>query len=100
MTSYFKVYLTSKKGKISKRIAKDKAEVMRILEQAKKEGFLSYTVSKRIKPKTDVVIGTGAFFRECKVRFVENLDVDWRVVGQNVVNWDIYKNSKRNQEGR
>ncbi len=31
MTSYFKVYLTSKKGKISKRIAKDKAEVMIIL---------------------------------------------------------------------
>lgn len=100
MTSYFKVYLTSKNRKVSKRIAKDKAEVMRILEQAKKEGFVSYTVSKRIKPKTDVVIGTGAFFRECKVRFVENLDIDWRVVGSNVVNWDIYKNSKRNQEGR
>lgn len=98
MTSYFKVYLTSKTGKISKRIAKDKAEVMRILEQAKKEGFVSYTVSKRIKPKTDVTIGYGAFYKECKVRFVENLDVDWRVVGQNVVDWDKYKKAKEGEE--
>lgn len=98
MTSYFKVYLTSKKGKISKRIAKDKAEVMRILEQAKKEGFLSYTVSKRIKPKTDVAIGTGAFYKECTVRFVENLDIDWRIVGGNVVNWDKYKKAKEGEE--
>lgn len=97
MTSYFKVYLTSKTGKVSKRIAKDKAEVMRILEQAKKEGFVSYTVSKRIKPKTDVAIGTGAFYKECKVRFVENLDIDWRVVGQNVVDWDKYKKAKEGE---
>lgn len=99
MTSYFKVYLTSKTGKVSKRIAKDKAEVMRILEQAKKEGFVSYTVSKRIKPKTDVVIGTGAFYRECKVRFVENLDIDWRVVGSNVVNWDKYQDAQKSKKG-
>lgn len=99
MTSYFKVYLTSKTGKISKRIAKDKAEVMRILEQAKKEGFLSYTVSKRIKPKTDVAIGTGAFYKECSVRFVENLDIDWRVVGQNVVDWDKYQDAQKSKKG-
>lgn len=94
MTQYFKVYLTSRTGKISKRIAKDKAEVMEILKKAKKEGFLSYTVSKRIKPKTDVAIGYGAFYKECKVRFVENLEVDWRVVGQNVVDWNKYKKAK------
>ena len=99
MTSYFKVYLTSKTGKISKRIAKDKTEVMRILEQAKKEGFVSYTVSKRIKPKTDVAIGTGAFYKECTVRFVESLDIDWRVVGQNVVNWDKYQNAQKSKKG-
>lgn len=98
MTSYFKVYLTSKNRKVSKRIAKDKTEVMRILEQAKKEGFLSYTVSKRIKPKTDVAIGAGAFYRECSVKFVEDLEVDWRVVGQNVVDWDKYKKAKGGEE--
>lgn len=98
MTQYFKVYLTSKTGKILKRTAKDKAEVMEILKKAKKEGFLSYTVSKRIKPKTDVAIGYGAFYKECKVTFVDRLDVDWRVVGQNVVDWDKYKKAKGGEE--
>lgn len=98
MTQYFKIYLTSRTGKISKRIAKDKAEVMEILKKAKKEGFLSYTVSKRIKPKTDVAIGYGAFYKECKVTFVDRLDIDWRVVGQNVVDWDKYKKAKEDEE--
>lgn len=98
MTQYFKVYLTSRTGKISKRIAKDKTEVMEILKKAKKEGFLSYTVSKRIKPKTDIAIGYGAFYKECKVTFVDRLDVDWRVVGQNVVDWDKYKKYKEGEE--
>ena len=35
MTNYFKVYLGSKKN-IVKKIAKNKAEVMQILEQGKK----------------------------------------------------------------
>ena len=39
MTQYFKVYLTSKTGKISKRTAKDKAKVMEILKKAKKKAF-------------------------------------------------------------
>ena len=98
MTQYFKVYLTSKTGKISKRIAKDKAEVMEILKKAKKEGFLEYSVVKRIKPSTDIPIGSGTFYTECKVRFVENLEVDWRVVGQNVVDWDKYKKAKEGEE--
>lgn len=91
MTQYFKVYLTSRTGKISKRIAKDKTEVMDILKKAKKEGFLEYSVVKRIKPNTDIPIGSGTFYTECRVTFVENLEVDWRVVGQNVVNWDKFK---------
>lgn len=98
MTNYFKVYLTSKTGKVSKRIAKDKAEVMEILKQAKKEGFIDYSVVKRIKPKTDIAIGYGAFYKECKVTFVDKLDVDWRVVGQNVVDWDKYKKYKEGEE--
>lgn len=98
MTNYFKVYLTSKTGKVSKRIAKDKAEVMEILKQARKEGFIDYSVVKRIKPKTDIAIGYGAFYKECKVTFVDRLDVDWRVVGQNVVDWDKYKKAKEGEE--
>ena len=98
MTNYFKVYLTSKTGKVSKRIAKDKAEVMKILKQAKKEGFIDYSAVKRIKPKTDIAIGYGAFYKECKVTFVDRLDVDWRVVGQNVVDWDKYKKAKEGEE--
>ena len=98
MTNYFKVYLTSKTGKVSKRIAKDKAEVMEILKQARKEGFIDYSVVKRIKPKTDIAIGYGAFYKECKVIFVDRLDVDWRVVGQNVVDWDKYKKAKEGEE--
>ena len=98
MTQYFKVYLTSRTGKISKRIAKDKVEVMEILKKAKKEGFLEYSVVKRIKPNTDIPIGSGTFYTECRVTFVENLEVDWRVVGQNVVNWDKYKKAKEGEE--
>ena len=98
MTNYFKVYLTSKTGKVSKRIAKDKAEVMEILKQAKKEGFTDYSVVKRIKPRTDIAIGYGAFYKECKVTFVDRLDVDWRVVGQNVVDWDKFKKQLEGEE--
>ncbi|MEE1142889.1 MAG: hypothetical protein U0L22_04570, partial [Bacteroidales bacterium] len=94
----FKVYLTSKTGKVSKRIAKDKTEVMEILKKAKKEGFLSYTVSKRIKPSTDVPVARGDFSKECKVVYVDGLDTDWRVVGANVVNWDKYKKAKEDEE--
>ena len=98
MTQYFKVYLTSRTGKISKRTAKDKAEVMEILKKAKKEGFLEYSVVKRIKPNTDIPIGSGTFYTECRVTFVENLEVDWRVVGQNVVDWDKFKKHLEGEE--
>ncbi len=90
MTNYFKIYLGSKNG-TTKKIAKNKAEVMKILEQAKKEEYMNYTVIKRIKPNTDVPIGYGSFTKECKVSFVDNLETDWRVVGFNVVNYSKYK---------
>ena len=47
-----------------------------------------------MKPNTDIPIGSGTFYTECRVTFVENLEVDWRVVGQNVVDWDKYKKAK------
>lgn len=97
MTNYFKIYLSSKEG-ITKRIATNKAEVMLILEQAKKEGFMNYTVIKRIKQDTDVPIGYGVFSKECKVSFVESLDTDWRIVGANLVDWNKYKKAKEGEE--
>ena len=97
MTNYFKVYLTSKKGR-QKVIAKNKAEVLKILNQANKDGFMSYLIIKRIKPSTDVPIARGNFSKECKVVYVDGLDTDWRIVGANVVDWDKYK--EREEEER
>ena len=97
MTNYFKVYLKSKQG-YQKVIAKNKAEVIRILNQANKEGFMSYLIIKRIKPSTDVPIARGNFSKECKVTYVDGLDADWRIVGSNVVNWDKYKKAKEDEE--
>lgn len=97
MTNYFKVYLTSKKSRQCI-IAKNKAQVLRILNQANKEGFMSYLIIKRIKPNTDVPIARGDFSKECKVVYVDGLDTDWRVVGGNVVNWDKYKKAKGDEE--
>lgn len=97
MTNYFKVYLTSKKSRQCV-IAKNKAQVINILNQANKEGFMSYLIIKRIKPNTDVPIARGDFSKECKVVYVEELDTDWRIVGSNVVNWDKYKKFKEGEE--
>jgi len=97
MTNYFKVYLRSTKGTL-KVIAKNKAEVIKILNQANKEGFMSYLIIKRIKPSTDIPIARGSFSKECKVVYVDGLDTDWRVVGANVVNWDKYKKAKEGEE--
>lgn len=97
MTNYFKVYLKGNKG-YQKVIAKNKAEVIKILNQAKKEGYMSYLIIKRIKPSTDVPIERGDFSKECKVVYVDGLDIDWRVVGANVVNWDKYKKAKEDEE--
>lgn len=93
MTNYFKVYLRSTKG-WQKVIAKNKAEVIKILNNANKEGFMSYTIIKRIKPSTDVPIARGDFSKECKVVYVDGLDTDWRVVGHRVVDWGKYKESE------
>ena len=96
MTNYFKIYLTSKNGRI-KVIAKNKAEVIKILNQANKEDFISYLIIKRIKPSTDVPIARGNFSKECKVTYVDGLDTDWRVVGANVVNYSKYKENEEEE---
>ena len=90
MTNYFKVYLTSKSGRQCV-VAKNKAEVINILNNAIKEHYLSYLIIKCIKGNTDIPIARGNLYKECKVKYVEGLDTDWRIVGGNVVNWDKYK---------
>ena len=96
MTNYFKVYLTSTKGRLCV-VAKNKAGVINVLNNANKEGFMSYLIIKRIK-NTDVPIARGNFSKECKVKYVDGLDTDWRIVGGNVVNWDKYKKAKGDEE--
>jgi len=97
MTNYFKVYLTSKKGRQCV-VARNKVGVINVLNNANKEGFMSYLIIKRIKPNTDVPIARGNFSKECKVTYVEGLDTDWRIVGANVVDWDKYKKAKEGEE--
>ncbi len=95
MTNYFKVYLTSK-NKRQCVIAKNKAEVINVLNRASKEEFLSFLVVRRIK-NTDVIIGNGNFSKECKVIYVDGLDTDWRVVGYRVVDYKRYKENEEEE---
>ena len=96
MTNYYKVYLTSSKGRLCV-VAKNKAGVINVINNANKEGFMSYLIIKRIKD-TDVPIARGTFSKECKVTYVDGLDTDWRIVGANVVDWDKYKKAKEGEE--
>lgn len=96
MTNYFKVYLTSTKGRQCV-VARNKAGVINVLNNANKEGFISYLIIKRIKD-TDIPIARGNFSKECKVTYVDGLDTDWRIVGANVVDWDKYKKAKEGEE--
>ena len=96
MTNYFKVYLTSKSSRRCV-IAKNKAGVINVLNNAIKEHYLSYLIVKCIKG-TDIPIARGNLYKECKVKYVEGLDTDWRIVGANVVDFDKYKKAKEGEE--
>lgn len=96
MTNYYKVYLTSTKGRQCV-VAKNKAGVINVLNNAIKEHYLSYLIVKRIKG-TDIPIARGNLYKECKVKYVDGLDTDWRIVGNMVVNWDKYKKAKEGEE--
>lgn len=96
MTNYYKVYLTSTKGRQCV-IAKNKAGVINVLNNAIKEHYLSYLIVKRIKG-TDIPIARGNLYKECKVKYIDGLDTDWRIVGNMVVNWDKYKKAKEGED--
>lgn len=97
MINYFKVYLTSTKGRQCV-VAKNKIGVINVLNNAIKEHYLSYLIIKCIEGNTDIPIARGNLYKECKVKYVEGLDTDWRIVGANVVNWDKYKKAKEGEE--
>lgn len=96
MTNYFKVYLRSTKGWQCV-VARNKAGVINVLNNAIKEHYLNYLIIKCIKG-TDIPIARGDLYKECKVKYVDGLDTDWRIVGANVVNWDKYKKAKKDEE--
>lgn len=96
MTNYYKVYLTSTQGRQCV-VAKNKTGVINVLNNAIKEHYLSYLIIKCIKG-TDIPIARGNLYKECKVKYVDGLDTDWRIVGANVVNWDKYKKTKEGEE--
>ena len=97
MTNYFKIYLTGRKGR-EEYVLKKKEDVIELIQKANKAGYISYLIIKRIKQGTDVLIARGNFSKECKVVYVDGLDIDWRIVGANVVNWDKYKKVKEDEE--
>jgi hypothetical protein len=98
MTNYFKVYIETKGKKRRCAKVKTSKEVLKLLNIAQSRGYEKYSVVKRIKQSTDVPIAMGKpFLKECKIVYVDGLDVDWRVVGNRVVNYDKYKEM---EEGR
>lgn len=98
MTNYFKVYIKPKDKGYKKIIVKSSDEVRSVLQEAQKRNFEKYLVIKRIKQSTDIPVAQGLFSKECKVVYVDGLDIDWRVVGDNVVDFDKYKKAKEGEE--
>ena len=93
MTNYFKVYLEGKNG-TTKYVLKKSEDVKKLLNEANQKDYYGYTVIKRLKQSTDIPVATGTFNRGHEPIKVNGLDTDWRIVGNNVVNWDRYKKSQ------
>lgn len=93
MTNYFKVYLKGNKG-TQRYIFKKKEEVIAFINKANKLDYYSYLIIKRLKQGTDVTIDRGTFDKTKDKIFIKNLDKDWRVVDNMVVDWSKYKKHK------
>lgn len=91
MTNYYIVRVKPRKSSWKIKKVKTAEEAQEILKKAKSLHYERYTVSKRLKnPSTDVPLVSGYFSDECQVVEVEDLEVDYRIVGQNVVIYDKY----------
>lgn len=73
-------------------------EVQKILDNASRKKYEKYVVVKRLKESTDVTVGFGFFSKECTVKTVDMLNVDFRVVGASVVVYDKYVEAQRLKE--
>ena len=89
MTNYFKVYVTNfdnnKTGKVQVKTAEEVRDIIGRIKNGK------YIVVKRLKGSTDVIVAGGSVHNGARRVLSDNLDVDYRVIGANVVDYDKYK---------
>ena len=96
MTNYFKVYLTDYgSGKTIKVIVKTPNEVRKLINQVKNG---KYQVIKRIKGGTDVPVGLGFVSNGARRVLNDHIDTDYRVVGNNVVDYSGYKKAQEEKD--
>lgn len=96
MTNYFKVYITNfDNGKTAKIVVKTSQEVREIIGRLKNG---KYQVVKRIKQSTDVPVALGSVHNGVQRVLSDQLDTDYRVVGNNVVDYTRYKKAQEDQE--
>lgn len=96
MTNYFKVYITNfDNGKTAKVVVKTSQEVREIIGRLKNG---KYQVVKRIKESTDVPVALGSVHNGVRRVLSDQLDVDYRVVGNNVVDYARYKKAQEEKD--
>lgn len=96
MTNYFKVYITNfDNGKSAKVVVKTSQEVREIIGRLKNG---RYQVVKRIKQSTDIPVALGSVHNGVQRVLSDQLDVDYRVVGNNVVDYTRYKKAQEEKD--
>ena len=96
MTNYFKVYITNyDNGKSAKVVVKTSQEVREIIGRLKNG---RYSVVKRIKQSTDVPVALGSVRNGVQRVLSDQLDVDYRIVGNNVVDYARYKKAQEEKD--
>lgn len=96
MTNYFKVYITNyDNGKTGKVVVKTSQEVREIIGRLKNG---RYQVVKRIKQSTDVPVALGSVHNGVQRVLSDQLDVDYRIVGNNVVDYTRYKKAQEEKD--
>ena len=96
MTNYFKVYITNfDNGKTGKIVVKTSQEVREIIGRLKNG---KYQVIKRIKGGTDVPVGLGFVSNGARRVLNDHIDTDYRVVGNNVVDYTRYKKAQEEKD--
>lgn len=96
MTNYFKVYITNyDNGKTAKIVVKTSQEVREIIGRLKNG---KYQIIKRIKGGTDVPVGLGFVSNGARRVLNDHIDTDYRVVGNNVVDYGGYKKAQEEKD--